>query len=101
VNGATIVQETVSDVVYYHVELPEHDIIQAEGLSCESYLNTGNRSAFENGGGAVMLHPDFSPLWREARTCAELVSHGPRLDRIRATLSAEVAGVTSGRVLAG
>ena len=71
INGATIVQETVSEVVYYHVELPEHDIIQAEGLNCESYLDTGDRTAFEDGGGVVVLHPNFLPLWREAASCAE------------------------------
>ena len=57
INGRTIVQEPVERVTYYHVELDQHDVILAEGLPCESYLDTGNRSAFANGGDEAMLHP--------------------------------------------
>jgi hypothetical protein len=46
-------------VDYYHVELDAHDIMLAEGLPAESYLNTGNRGAFANGGGAIEAHADF------------------------------------------
>ncbi len=28
---------------YYHVELPHHDVLLAQGLPAESYLDTGNR----------------------------------------------------------
>jgi hypothetical protein len=45
INGSTIVQEQVDEVTYYHVELATHDVILAEGLPCESYLDTGNRQA--------------------------------------------------------
>jgi hypothetical protein len=47
-NGSTIVQEPVDEVTYYHVELAAHDVIRADGLPCESYLDTGNRAAFAN-----------------------------------------------------
>ncbi len=60
VNGVTIVQEPVDEVSYWHVELPAHDVLLAEGLPVESYLDTGNRSAFVNGGGVVAAHPDFA-----------------------------------------
>ena len=33
-------------ITYFHVELDRHDAILAEGLPAESYLDTGNRSAF-------------------------------------------------------
>jgi hypothetical protein len=46
INGSTVVQEPVDEVAYYHVELERHDVILAEGLPCESYLDTGNRAAF-------------------------------------------------------
>jgi hypothetical protein len=47
VNGATIVQELdFGEVHYFHVELEQHDILLAEGLTAESYLDTGNRDAF-------------------------------------------------------
>ena len=34
INGRTIVQEPADEVTYYHVELPRHDVIFAEGLPC-------------------------------------------------------------------
>ena len=46
---ATVVQQPVEKVTYFHVELPVHDVLIAEGLRCESYLETGNRAAFANG----------------------------------------------------
>jgi Hint domain len=61
INGTTIVQHEVARVTYYHVELPRHDVMLAEGLPVESYLETGNRTAFENGGGVMQLHPHFAP----------------------------------------
>jgi len=48
INGATIAQEKVDAVTYWHVELESHDIVLADGLPCESYLDTGNRSTFSN-----------------------------------------------------
>ncbi len=50
VNGATVRQERVERVHYFHIELESHDILLAEGLTAESYLDTGNRGAFSNGG---------------------------------------------------
>jgi hypothetical protein len=47
VNGATIVQDLdFGEVHYFHIELEQHDILLAEGLTAESYLDTGNRDAF-------------------------------------------------------
>jgi hypothetical protein len=87
-NGVTIVQADVTEITYFHLELPEHAVILAQGLACESYLNTGDRSAFANGGGAVALHPDFNGARWEGLACAELVLTGERLSRIRADLAA-------------
>ncbi len=62
-NGATIVQEHVAAVQYFHLELERHAVLLAEGLPAESYLDTGNRAAFANGGDVAIAHPDFaSPL---------------------------------------
>jgi autotransporter passenger strand-loop-strand repeat protein len=75
-NDATIRQEAADEVTYWHVELPLHDVLFAEGLPAESYLDTGNRGAFANGGGVVMLHPDFALRVWEAQACAPLVVEG-------------------------
>jgi len=87
-NGATIRQEPAARITYWHVELPEHGILLAENLPCESYLDTGNRSAFTNGVGAIDLHPDFARGIWQARACAPLVLDGPRLIAARRSLLA-------------
>ncbi len=87
-NGATIVQEAVADITYWHVELDRHDVLLAEGVPAESFLDTGNRAAFENGGATIMAHPDFSRSVWETAACAPLVWEGARLDSARAKLAA-------------
>jgi autotransporter passenger strand-loop-strand repeat protein len=85
INDATIAQEPVDKVAYWHVELPAHDVLFAEGLAAESYLDTGNRSAFSNGGG-TMLHPDFALRVWETESCAPLVLAGAELVAARSVL---------------
>jgi antigen 43 len=48
----------INAYTYYHVELEQHGILMAEGLTTESYLDTGNRPKFANAE-AVSLRPDF------------------------------------------
>jgi hypothetical protein len=69
-NGATVVQLPAESVTYWHVELDRHDAILAEGVWCESYLDTGNRGAFANGGPSVQVHPDFALKTWQAEACA-------------------------------
>jgi hypothetical protein len=47
-NGATVRRQAVEEIDYYHVELDAHDILLAEGLPAESYLDTGNRLSLPN-----------------------------------------------------
>jgi hypothetical protein len=49
-NGATIQQVDVNEVTYWHVELGSHDILLAENLPTESYLEAGNRAFFAESG---------------------------------------------------
>jgi hypothetical protein len=93
VNDATITQEPTDEVTYWHVELPAHDVLFAEGLPAESYLDTGNRAAFANGGGATMLHPDFALSVWEAEACARLVVDGPELVTVRKVLLGRAASL--------
>jgi len=79
VNGTTIVQQPCDAVTYWHVELDRHDVLFAAGLPVESYLETGNRGAFANGGIAAHLHADFARHVWAADSCAPLVLGGPRL----------------------
>jgi hypothetical protein len=78
-NGATIVQVPMDKVSYYHVELSRHAPLLANGLPAESYLDTGNRGAFANGGGAVEAHADFAFRVWDQDAFAPLVLGGPKL----------------------
>ncbi len=46
VNGSSIAQIEDKTVTYWHVELATHDILLANGLPAESYVDVGNRSFF-------------------------------------------------------
>ena len=90
INGSTIEQVRLDTITYHHVELSRHDVLLAEGLAVESYLDTGNRADFD-GGRVVTLHPDFA--WRqwEASGCAPLVVTGPELAEARRAIAAIAA----------
>jgi hypothetical protein len=88
VNGATIRRErNIAAVTYYHVELDRHDIVVAENLGAETYLDTGNRGMFENTAGQPWLNPVFGrgKQWDD-RAYAVLCLGGPVLRDIRADL---------------
>ena len=90
INGRSIAQFERRHVEYWHVELDEHDVILAEGLGSESYLDTGNRTAFVNGGAFVEAHPDFAPKhW--TNTCLPLVKEGPSVIATKARILARLA----------
>jgi autotransporter passenger strand-loop-strand repeat protein len=87
VNGTTIYQEqSTQHVTYHHIELDSHDVLLAEGLPCESYLDTGNRNAFETVTGVMTLHPNFAPA-TDHGFCAPLIRDGEILKTIRARLT--------------
>jgi hypothetical protein len=84
-NGASIARDDWPAVTYFHVELDQHDIIYAEGMPAESYLDTDNRADFE-GEAALNLHPDMTvKIWRE-HGCAPLLMDGPALAATHALL---------------
>jgi hypothetical protein len=108
INGATVRQETPARVRYFHVELDRHDVLLAEGLPAESFLDTGNRASFENGGARVAMTPEFArSVWAD-EACAPLETEGPAIDAMRARLfeRARALGFATGddadlRVFAG
>jgi hypothetical protein len=87
-NAITIAREPVSQVTYWHVELDTHDVILAEGLPTESYLDTGNRSSFRNNEAVVSLRPSLldsdvlSEFWAAA-ACAPRAHDGQRVTNLR------------------
>lgn len=97
VHGDAIAQVATAAVTYYHVELPCHDVLLAEGLPAESYLDTGDRANFANGGATTRLHPGFSARAWDALGCAPLTVIGPELAEVRRRLVARDAARGGGR----
>ena len=93
VNGDSIHQVPMEHVVYHHIELDRHDVVLAEGLAAESYLDTGDRADFGSESTVIRLHPmfertaDAAMLW-ETRGAAPLVQSGAVLERVRAAIMA-------------
>jgi hypothetical protein len=99
IDGALITLEhDCTQTVYYHVELDAHDILLAEGVKAESFLDTGHRALFADRDAPVSLHPDLvadqaMQERRVALSCAPLVIDGPVLTQIRASLAARRAAI--------
>ena len=100
-NGSTVAQVACRDVTYYHIELPHHDVLLAEGLPAESYLEAGSRESFADSNGAIRLHADFAPtvdrfamLW-ETEGYAPLVIAGSALEQVRRRLGCSQLSIRS------
>jgi T5SS/PEP-CTERM-associated repeat protein len=102
INGSSLIQVERRSVVYYHVELPAHAVIRAEGLPVESYLDTGDRANFERSDGVIRLFPDFAARLRpdlarewETRAAAPLVLAGRALTKAKTAVTEWSDHVTS------
>ena len=86
-NGQTIIQQfDMKDFEYFHIELEKFDILLAEGMPAESYIDMGNRSMFDNAD-TVALHPDFTPpKQRPVIDGIEIVRSGPVVEALRKRL---------------
>lgn len=91
VNGTTVIREDwCPAVTYWHVELPAHAVLFAEGAAAESYLDDGNRKHFDNGA-IASLFKDFAServngsYDREA--CYPVLRQGEALETIRARIA--------------
>ena len=89
-NGTSIARAKRDHVRYFHVELPRHAVILAEGLMVESYLDIGDRAMF-SGGQVTALHPDFNARRWEMRGCAPLVLTGGALEAAREIVASRAA----------
>jgi subtilisin-like proprotein convertase family protein len=97
INGTTIWQQPVKSITYLHIELPRHDVVLAEGLPVETFLDTCNGSIFADRAGTVALHPDFGSRVWEAEGCAPLVVLGPAVDAVRRRLQRRAVALTGSR----
>jgi len=82
-NGTSIRQVPRPAVTYHHIELAEHAVVLAEGLTMETLLPGTDRSWVGRGTRITELHPDFTALTWEANGYAPLVVTGPVLAAVR------------------
>ena len=94
VNGTSLARMPATAVTYWHVELDAHDILLAEGLPAESYLDLGSRPWFA-GSDAPLHDPEFAAVDAPGR-CRPLAVEGPVVEAERRRLddlfSAALAG---------
>lgn len=76
INGGSVVQEAFESVEYFHVELPLHDAVLAEGLAVESFLDGAARDAFD-GAEVRQLYPVFARSMGEGDGFAPRAFTGP------------------------
>jgi autotransporter passenger strand-loop-strand repeat protein len=78
VNGDGVARLDTAAVTYHHIRLESHDIVLAEGLPAETYLETGDGWNFAQAADTV---------WRwEAAGYAPLLVTGPAVERVRGLL---------------
>ena len=87
VNGTTIARHPLARAEYWHIELTTHDLLLAEGLATESYLDTGNRAAFAGRGERGRVRS-----WRRD-ACADLLLDRVAQARARARLIARAGAL--------
>jgi hypothetical protein len=92
VNQTTIVQlRDVPVVEYYHLELLTHDVIFAEGMEAETYLDDANRTMFHNAAEFAALYPDA--VQTPSRYCAPRLEHGAEVEAARLCLAERAAAL--------
>jgi hypothetical protein len=89
INGTSIARIEVASVTYWHVELDAHDILLAEGLPAESYIDLGTRPWFDGATGAL-VSPDLIEREMKGR-CRPVAVHGPPVEAERLRLNAVFA----------
>jgi hypothetical protein len=87
VNGTSIRQVPVDAVTYYHIQLAQHDVVWAEGLQVESYLDTTDRRDMVIAPRSIPSSPNLTAQIWEALGCARLVVTGRELDALRQRLT--------------
>ncbi len=82
VNGASVIKAAHVDALeYWHVELDSHDVLMAEGMPSESFVNDNGRNLFHNAQSYRALYPDDEAV--EAVYCAPRVESGHALAEVR------------------
>lgn len=81
-HGSITIATDMREVEYVHIELPTHDILLAEGLPAESYLDTGHRTTLTPGMATAPRVPSGAAESRVARSCAPVATDAARVEPI-------------------
>lgn len=84
VNGTTITRVDCEEVTYWHLELDSHDILTANGMPAEAYIDVGNRGFFAN----AMPTDAVSAARDLAGYCRPFADRGPIVTAVRNRLRA-------------
>jgi Ca2+-binding RTX toxin-like protein len=103
VNGESIVQEFwCKRVRYFHLELEAHGLLLSEGTWSESYLDDGNRHAF-NSAALTGLFLDFeagrSKGQYDHQACLPVLRQGLKLDEIHGRIALRAEELACGHKL--
>ncbi len=87
INGSTIRQVEAGQVTYYGIELDSHDMVLAEGVAAETYLDDGQRDRFDNyeGDGSDL---DRTRAFTRGGSYRPLRWEGPQVAAVRAWIDA-------------
>jgi hypothetical protein len=77
INASMVSQVPADQVTYYHFDLPRHDVVLAQGLPAESFLDPKDGSKYANRRGPIRLYQEFTARMREACGCARLIVTRP------------------------
>ncbi len=89
VNHTSIAPESADRITYWHVELDQHDVILAEGLPAESYLDCDDGVKFDN------VAADQGAMAKCVAPCAPIHLQGVVVEAVRSRLSARVAALAA------
>ena len=93
INGTTVTQENADRVTYWHVELDRHEVVLAENLPCESYLEMGNRGFFAEAEVTNLSAGPDAPVATHAEFCRPFHGAGALVHVTRARLAAQAASL--------
>lgn len=75
-DGDLIAPVAIDDVTYWHIQLDRHEVILAEGLPVESYLDSDDHTSFDNADEAPISLGFLTP-------CAPVMRQGPAVQAVR------------------
>lgn len=86
-NGETICRCTgVSEFEYFHIDCGSHEMVYAEGLTVETYVDMGNRRSFDNAEEFYARYPHAQPATAVHLYVRPLTADSPELHEMRAAL---------------